>query len=104
MPFDLSFSLVGLTGAGKSTLRHVLLAIFFRTVLTSSQFIEYATQQVGQTIGHELQPGTSDIRAVRCNHPKDGKPVVFVDTPGFGDTFKSNIEILSLVASWLVKV
>jgi len=33
----------------------------------------------------------------------DGRDVVFVDTPGFDDTFKSDIEILTQIAEWLVK-
>jgi len=76
---------MGPTGAGKST------------------FIEYATRQDGRTIGHGLQSYTSDIRSVRTNHPKDGRPVVFVDTPGFDDTYKSDLEILTMIAEWLVK-
>jgi len=34
----------------------------------------------------------------------DGGSVVFVDTPGFGDTYKSDIEILAAIAAWLVKL
>ncbi|KZP21707.1 hypothetical protein FIBSPDRAFT_1019537 [Athelia psychrophila] len=30
--------------------------------------------------------------------------VIFVDTPGFDDTYKSDIEILSLIAGWFVAV
>jgi hypothetical protein len=29
--------------------------------------------------------------------------VVFVDTPGFDDTFKSDTEILTTIADWLVE-
>lgn len=29
--------------------------------------------------------------------------MVFVDTPGFDDTYKSDTEILSMIADWLVK-
>jgi hypothetical protein len=36
--------------------------------------------------------------------PQDGKPVVFVDTPSFGDTVKSDTEILAMLTEWLVKV
>jgi predicted GTPase len=34
----------------------------------------------------------------------DGKPVILVDTPGFGDTAKSDTEILAMIADWLVRV
>jgi hypothetical protein len=68
------------------------------------QFIKTATGQGGQTIGHGLRSFTDTIRSVRVPHPVDGKPVVLVDTPDFGDTTKSDIEILAMIAEWLVKV
>ncbi|KZP32010.1 hypothetical protein FIBSPDRAFT_907485 [Athelia psychrophila] len=77
---------MGPTGAGKST------------------FINYATGQDGSSIGHGLKSQTSEIRAVRCLHPVDQGPVIFVDTPGFDDTYRSDIEILSLIAGWFVTV
>ncbi|KZP06231.1 hypothetical protein FIBSPDRAFT_764763 [Athelia psychrophila] len=77
---------MGPTGAGKST------------------FIEYATQQSGETVGHTLQSQTSEIRAVRTKHPYDQGQVIFVDTPGFDDTYRSDVEILSQIAGWFVKV
>ena len=100
--FNLSrFSVMGPTGAGKSTVR----------VFSSSniwdfdrpQFIEMATGQDGQTVGHGLQSRTAVIRTVRVIHPKTGRPIVFVDTPGFDDTYKSDTEILSMIADWLVR-
>jgi len=78
--------LMGPTGAGKST------------------FINHATRQGGQGIGHSLKSQTSEIRAVRCKHPVDQSSVVFVDTPGFDDTHRSDIEILSQIAGWFVKL
>ncbi|KAF7970677.1 hypothetical protein HWV62_23270 [Athelia sp. TMB] len=78
--------LMGPTGAGKST------------------FINYATKQGGSTVGHSLSSETSEIRAVRYLHPDDNRPVIFVDTPGFDDTHRSDIEILSQIAGWFVKI
>jgi len=72
--------------------------------MTYIQFIETATRQDGRIIGHGLRSFTSDIRTYRVTHPTDGKPVVFVDIPGFGDTSKSETEILSMIADWFVKV
>ncbi|KZP32060.1 hypothetical protein FIBSPDRAFT_813098 [Athelia psychrophila] len=77
---------MGSTGAGKST------------------FIEYATQQGGGSVGHSLQSQTSEIRAVRTKHPEDHGSVIFVDTPGFDETNRSDIEILAQIAGWFVKV
>jgi hypothetical protein len=67
-----------------------------------SQFIECATRQDGRTVGHKLRSFTADIRTVRITHPTDGHPVLFVDTPGFDDTLKSDVEILSMIADFLV--
>jgi predicted GTPase len=44
-----------------------------------------------------------DIRTVRIKHPIRGHSVTFVDTPGFGDTYKSDTEILTEIAEWFVK-
>jgi hypothetical protein len=54
-------------------------------------------------VGHDQQSFTREIRSVRVNHPTGGYPVVFVDTPGFDDTYKSDIDILATIAEWLVK-
>ncbi|KIM82899.1 hypothetical protein PILCRDRAFT_820193 [Piloderma croceum F 1598] len=82
---DRIVAVMGPTGAGKST------------------FIDRATRQDGGTIGHGLRSFTNDIRIVRVNHPTDGRPVVLVDTPGFDDTYKSDTDILAMIAAWLVK-
>ncbi|KZP02528.1 hypothetical protein FIBSPDRAFT_969882 [Athelia psychrophila] len=77
---------MGPTGAGKST------------------FIEHATQQNGGSVRHSLQSQSVDIRAVRTKHPDDQGSVVFVDTPGFDDTNRSDNDILAQIARWFVKV
>ncbi|KAF7970679.1 hypothetical protein HWV62_23274 [Athelia sp. TMB] len=68
-----------------------------------STFIDYATRQNGASIGHALSSQTTEIRTVRYMHPEDNHPVIFVDTPGFDDTLKSDIEILCEIATWFVK-
>jgi hypothetical protein len=66
------------------------------------QFINTATRQDGRAIGHGLKSYTSNIQSVITTSP-DGRHVVLVDTPGFDDTFKSDIDILEIIATWLVK-
>ena len=53
-------------------------------------------------MGHTLESCTSEIKIVKLSVPElaDGD-VVFVDTPGFDDTHKSDADILKMVADWL---
>jgi predicted GTPase len=37
------------------------------------------------------------------NHPNTGESVIFVDTPGFDDSEKTDLAILTMIAEWLVK-
>jgi GTPase Era involved in 16S rRNA processing len=53
-------------------------------------------------IGHSLQSCTTEITTTRvCFPEKCDADVVFVDTPGFDDTNKSDGEILEMLAHWL---
>ncbi|KAF8811582.1 hypothetical protein BYT27DRAFT_6442621 [Phlegmacium glaucopus] len=74
---------MGPTGSGKST------------------FIKFATG-FDTGVGHDLESCTSEINIVKLSVPElaDGD-VVFVDTPGFDDTHKSDADILKMVADWL---
>jgi predicted GTPase len=92
---------MGPTGAGKSNVSTGL-PERFQVPLSTTQFIDVATKQDGHTVGHKLESETSDIRAVRVAHPITGSPVVLVDTPGFDDSSKSDEEILTMIANWLV--
>ncbi len=65
------------------------------------QFINTVTGQDGCTVGHDLTSFTSDIKPVVI--AKGGRSLVIVDTPGFDDTYKSDTEILALIAEWIVK-
>ncbi|KAF7980092.1 hypothetical protein HWV62_39902 [Athelia sp. TMB] len=94
--------LMGPTGAGKSTVGSFFWPSLSR--VDNSQFIDYATKQNGSSVGHTLSSETSKINIVRCMHPNDNRPVIFVDTPGFDDTNRSDVEILSQIASWFAGV
>jgi len=76
---------MGPAGAGKST------------------FIDYAINGDGKGVGHGMPPYTQDFEALESLHPIDGRPVVFVDTPGFDEHVNSATEVLSKLAEWLVK-
>lgn len=65
------------------------------------KFIHVATGQNGNGVGHGLQSRTEQVHCIKTVDPNDGQPVVFVDTPGFNDTSKSDVVILGEIASWL---
>ncbi|KAI6013519.1 hypothetical protein EDC04DRAFT_2579352, partial [Pisolithus marmoratus] len=52
-------------------------------------------------VGHALTSHTSEIKSTRCMIK--GSNVVLVDTPGFDDTSKSDLEILESISEWLSK-
>jgi hypothetical protein len=64
------------------------------------QFIKAATG-ADVKIGHGLISCTEEVSAIRCQHPSRDGDIVLVDTPGFDDTFKSDIQILEQIADWL---
>ncbi|KAI5988365.1 P-loop containing nucleoside triphosphate hydrolase protein [Pisolithus albus] len=74
---------MGPTGAGKSS------------------FVARATNSGDEGVGHALVSHTSEIKATRCIIEKSN--VVLVDTPGFDDTKKSDLEILESISDWLTK-
>jgi hypothetical protein len=46
-------------------------------------------------------PEILEVRTYLPHH--SGDPVVFIEVPAFDDTYKSDTEILSMIAEWLVK-
>ena len=53
-------------------------------------------------VGHDLKSCTSNINNVRLSIPEVAfGDLVFVDTPGFDDTHKTDVDILKMVADWL---
>jgi hypothetical protein len=59
---------------------------------------------IDQGVGHDLQSCTTEISIVKfqCLERSD-LDVVFVDTPGFDDTNKTDVQILEMIADWLNK-
>jgi hypothetical protein len=53
-------------------------------------------------IGHDLESCTTEIGIVHFQCPeRSDLDVLFVDTPGFDDTNKTDVEILNMIADWL---
>jgi hypothetical protein len=67
------------------------------------QFIAVASNKGHDAVNHGHESAASAIRTIKATHPKDGHPVVFVDTPGFDDTYVSDTDTLHKIADWLVK-
>lgn len=68
------------------------------------QFINAAAGQNVTSVGHGLSSCTSKIQAISIPYPRDTtRRIVFVDTPGFDDTFIEDTEILRRIAVWLAR-
>jgi len=67
-------------------------------LLSGEQFINKATG-IDAGIGHDLESCTSEIGIIKMTFP--GYNIVFVDTPGFDDTKKSDSDILKMISDWL---
>ncbi|KAF9489918.1 hypothetical protein BDN71DRAFT_1525719 [Pleurotus eryngii] len=79
----------------------VIIAIMGPTGAGKSSFINMATGNV-TGVGHDLESCTNsiDILKFQCIE-RSMQDIIFVDTPGFDDTHKSDVEILEMIAGWL---
>lgn len=80
---DIVVAVMGPTGAGKST------------------FIDRAVGRPDINAGHDLTSCTKEVRAVRYPHTDGTRNIVLVDTPGFDDTFMTDVQVLQRIADWL---
>ena len=100
---DDGYRFMGPTGSGKSNVSDI--HTFFFGISPGLKIIDTITNQPGRRAGSRLESCTTEVRAVRLsNHPVHGDRLVLVDTPGFDDTNKSDLEILQMVSNWLQKV
>ncbi|KAH8596541.1 hypothetical protein B0O99DRAFT_619267 [Bisporella sp. PMI_857] len=81
-PNDVFIAVMGVTGSGKSSF----------ISLCSSKPVK---------IGHTLEACTSTVGVYAYDMLPD-RTVYLIDTPGFDDTNRSDTEVLSEIASWLV--
>ena len=100
---DDGYRIMGPTGSGKSNVRDISYINF--SISPCLKIIDILTNQPGRRSGSRVQSSTTEVRAVRLlNHPVHGDHLVFVDTPGFDDTNKSDLEILQIIGNWLQKL
>ncbi|CAG7850000.1 SubName: Full=Uncharacterized protein {ECO:0000313/EMBL:CCA72588.1} [Serendipita indica DSM 11827] len=64
-----------------------------------SQLISHGANLGGRGVVHSLGAGTERVEIVRTT--LNGEPVVFIDTPGFDESFMSPITILTAVSETL---
>ncbi|KAH8757824.1 hypothetical protein F5882DRAFT_417839 [Hyaloscypha sp. PMI_1271] len=81
-PSDLFIGIMGVTGAGKST---------FIQLLSDSDDIK---------IGHGLESCTQEVTPYLYRYSDDIN-VYLIDTPGFDDTNRSDVDVLMEITSWL---
>ena len=80
---------------------HILIPVFLQGI----KIIDTLAGQPGKRSGSCLESCTTEVRAVRLSkHKVHGNRIVLVDTPGFDDTNKSDLEILQMVSNWLQKM
>ncbi|KAF9467092.1 hypothetical protein BDZ94DRAFT_1330027 [Collybia nuda] len=82
---DTIIALVGPTGTGRST------------------FIDIASGREPKGVGHGIDPKTTKVQATRVLNPRTNLPVVLIDTPGFNEPRTTDLNVLSMIGSWLEK-
>jgi hypothetical protein len=67
------------------------------------QFIDLLAGELqGRRAGNGLASVTQGIQATRVSSSAyPGRDIVLVDTPGFDDTMRSDMEILHMISEWL---
>ena len=72
--------------------------------LTAIQFIDNLEGAGTHRAGHNLKSSTRTVTPWRLKgHAEFQDRIVFLDTPGFDDTSRTDMEILQEIATWLQK-
>jgi predicted GTPase len=93
---------MGQTGSGKShvsEMNPIMRKLWLRYLV---KIIDTLLDQTGQRAGSSLASSTKKVSAIRLkNHEVYGDRLVFVDTPGFDDTLKSDKEGPAVIIDWI---
>lgn len=98
-------SVMGATGSGKSTVCLFLVAVplYCRKAHHSSprlaQFINLVSGS-SLSVSGELRSCTNTVQAAGALN-LDGRRIVLIDTPGFGDTTQSDTDVLRMITAFL---
>ncbi|KAI6117056.1 P-loop containing nucleoside triphosphate hydrolase protein, partial [Pisolithus croceorrhizus] len=83
----------------KVTDKDIIIALMGPTGTGKSSFVDSITNDNREGVGHDLTSFTSDVKATKLKFKEFS--VVLLDTPGFNDTKKSDLDILNLISDWL---
>lgn len=67
--------------------------------LTLTQFINCATESKEMGVNHGIKSETIQVKELFCEI--DGQKCCLVDSPGFGDTYRSDADVLLSISSWM---
>ncbi|KAF9449507.1 hypothetical protein P691DRAFT_852465 [Macrolepiota fuliginosa MF-IS2] len=82
----------------------IIIAVMGPTGTGKSHFIDVLTRQKpGTRSGNELKSHTSEVQSTILEKYEGNQNLVLVDTPGFDDTERSDMEILDMISKWLEK-
>ena len=90
---------MGATGSGKTSVSREYPPVTIRSLLGCPQFINLASRS-SLRIGLGLESSTTEVQ-LTDEFSLDGRKVILIDTPGFDDTFKSDTDILEMIAAFL---
>ena len=90
---------MGPTGSGKTNVSASIIASNVR--VKNAQFINTLTGNAEKLEASGLSSATQNVTEYTVPHY--GLRLVLVDTPSFDDTYRSEMEILGIIADWLTK-
>ncbi|KAL9087902.1 MAG: hypothetical protein Q9165_006464 [Trypethelium subeluteriae] len=88
-------------GLAPETAPEIIIAVMGQTGSGKSHFVQNITRREDVVVGHTHQSETQSVQAYPIT--VEDRLLTFVDTPGFDDTSRSDIEVLAEVATWMAE-
>ncbi|KAG8758461.1 hypothetical protein FRC14_008150 [Serendipita sp. 396] len=100
---DLSFVMSGTNGPRAESSDERIIVVMGPTGVGKTTFINCVARRGDRGVGHDIESCTAEVALIKVEDPIQNRKVVLVDTPGFDDTYRSDIDILTDIATFLVK-